>query len=401
MRLADMAWGNLWRRKGRAVFLLLTIVFSVSTATTMLTVTRSMRAEIGDAFDRAGANVLILPEASRRFSYAGVALPAASVASSYLPESSAAAIRTIKNRENVAVIAPKLLAVVNSPQGRALAVGVLFPAELRLRKWWAIRVSRGPAPGGDARYAPAFPPLPLGPAEILLGAQVARRWGADVNDVVSIDGRDFRVAGVVDPTGPDEDRAVWMDLGALQGLTHHAGQVSLIEIAALCNSCPIDEIVRQVSDKLPGTRVAAVKAAVDSRRVVVDRFGRFAVGLSVTAAVLGALAVALAMLGSVKERTREIGIMRAVGFRRTHVLAVFYLEAGGLGLLGGGVGSVLGASLARVLGPAVAGMRLAVPWNPVLLGTGTAAAVLLTLAACALPAALAARLDPVRALRLL
>ncbi|MEW6545576.1 MAG: FtsX-like permease family protein [Bacillota bacterium] len=407
MGLTDMAWGSLRRAAGRTVFLLLVIVFSVTTLTVMFSVTGAMRTEIGDAFDQTGANILVLPQASRRFSYAGLALPATSVREQYLPEVSAETVRSIKNRESIAIVAPKLLAIVETPQGRATAVGVRFPAELRLKKWWRIRVSRATLLHGESMparqtdYAPAYPPLGVGPTQVLLGAQVAGRWQKDVGDTVRLNGRAFEVAGVIDPVGSDEDRAIWVDLRVLQELTGNTGRVSLIEVAALCNTCPIEEIVKQVAEKLPGSRVTAIKEAVEARRAVVDRFGHFALALAVTAGMLGALAVALVLLGSVRDRTRDIGIMRALGFRQGHILALVYLEAGTLGLAGGLLGSFLGNVLARVLGPSLAGMRVAISLDPLLFAVGVGGAVLLSLLAGTVPAWQAARIDAVRALRFL
>lgn len=294
MSLATMAWANLWRKRGRTVFLLLAVAFSVGTLVSMLTVTRAMRQEIGQAFDEIGANVVVLPQTTRRYGYAGVTLPGASGEGRYLPEASANLVRTIKNKDNIAIVAPKLLAVIDTQSGPALAVGVRWPAELRLRKWWMVRAS--PA-GKPIEYAtPKSGPAP-GPSDVILGSRMAAKLGVDVGGIVALGQVPFRVAGVLDPLGTDEDRAIWIDLGSLQGLAGLGGQISLLEVAALCNTCPIEEIVRQLSDMLPGSRVSAVKAAVAAREAVVDRFAQ---ALSVAVAALGALAVVLTMLSSVR-----------------------------------------------------------------------------------------------------
>ncbi|MDI6823304.1 MAG: ABC transporter permease [Bacillota bacterium] len=405
MGLADIAWGNLRRTAGRTAFLLLVVAAGVATVTGMFGLTGAMRRAVGDAFDQIGANILILPRAGRRFSYAGVALPAAAVKEQYLAEASTEAVRSIRNRDSIAVVAPKLLALVRSQDGPVMAVGVRFPAELRLKRWWRIRVARavgGQAPqDSDTGYAPAHPVPSVLPTQVLLGARVAERWQKDVGDTVYLDGRAFQVAGVIDPVGSDEDRAVWMDLGVLQELSGKRGRVSFIEVAALCNSCPIDEIVSQISEKIPGAQVTAIKEAVAARRAVVDRFGRFALALAATAAGFGFLAVALVLLGGVKERTRQIGIMRALGFGQRQVLAVFYLEAGLVGLAGGAAGSVLGGAVARLTGPSLAGVKLPTSVDPLLLVGGVAGAVLMALLACTVPAWQGARVDPARTLRFL
>lgn len=389
MRLVDVIVANLRRRAGKAVFLFLIVVFGVSAVTAMVEVSRAMRAEIGDTFDQIGANIVILPGEARRFGYGGVALPAPPAgmpgavpgtsdtdlaATVYLPESVTATVLTIKNDENIAIVAPKLLAAVEGPDGAALAVGVRFPAELRLRQWWGIGASAAPAP-----------------EQVLLGADLAARWGMAAGWTLTLEGHPFTVAGVLPRLGSEEDRAVWMDLGTLQGLTGAAGQVSFIELAALCNTCPIDEIVHQLTEVLPGARITAIKTAVEARQAVVDRFAVFTQALSLTILALVAVAVGLMTLGSVRERTREIGILRALGCRRRHILAMVYLESGLVGLAGAALGSFaggLGAAGWPGLGPSF-----------VLGATGLA--VLVVLAAATLPAWQASRIDPVRALRMI
>lgn len=398
MTLATMAWANLWRKRGRTVFLVLAVAFSVGTLVSMLSVTQAMRLEIGEAFDQIGANIVVLPQATRRYGYAGVALPGSGADAQYLPETSADLVRTIKNKDNIAIVTPKLLAVVEAQGAPALAVGVRWPAELRLRKWWKVRTSPTGQPDGDGVAKTGWVP---GPTDVVLGSQMATKLGADVGDTIVLGQAPFRVIGVLDPLGTDEDRAVWVDLASLQGVAGLEGRISLLEVAALCNTCPIEEIVRQLSAALPGSQVAAIKAAVAARETVVDRFARFAQVLSVAVAALGALAVILTMLGSVRDRTREIGIMRALGFRRGHILSVFYLEAAGVGVAGGLAGIAAGVVLARLVGPAVAGLAVAIPWHPLWLGAGLAGAVGATLLASTVAAVQAARIDPVKALHLL
>lgn len=393
-----MALANLGRKKGRTVFLLLIVVFSVGTLVSMLAVTRAMREEIGQAFDQIGANIVILPGAARRWSYSGVALPSASAEGQYLAGSSADVVRTIKNKDSIAIVAPKLLAVVDAPGGPALAVGVRWPAESHLRKWWKVRVTAGGLP---VAYADPKGNLVAGNTEVVLGSRMAAKLGADVGNGLVLGGRQFRVAGVLESLGTDEDRAIWMDLATLQGLSGLDGRISLLEVAALCNSCPIEEIVAQLSRALPGTKVSAIKAAVTARQAVVDRFARFAQTLSVAMAVLGLGAVVLTMLGSVRERTREIGVLRALGFRTGHVLAIFYLEAAALGSAGGLLGLGAGVALAVMAGPSIAQTAFVAPWRPLELGAVASGAVLAMLGASTVAATQAARIDPVKALRLL
>ncbi|HHY94653.1 MAG TPA: ABC transporter permease, partial [Firmicutes bacterium] len=72
-----------------------------------------------------------------------------------------------------------------------------------------------------------------------------------------------------------------------------------------------------------------------------------------------------------------------------------------LGLGGGLAGSVLGTAVAGALGPSIAGMKVAIPWSPLLMGAGTAGSAVTALLASLVPAIQATRVEPVRALRFL
>ncbi|MGE3508825.1 MAG: ABC transporter permease [Vicinamibacterales bacterium] len=127
------------------------------------------------------------------------------------------------------------------------------------------------------------------------------------------------------------------------------------------------------------------------------RIGLVAVGLAGVSLLIGAIGIANVMFVSVTERTREIGLRRALGARRTQVQLQFLLEAAFLSAVGGimGVAAALGVGL--LLTFAIAGFSAVVPlWAIV---SGLVTSILVGLAAGYWPARRAAGLDPVDALR--
>lgn len=399
MGILTIALNNLRRQRGRTFFLLFSLLLSVTIAVGLYLLTTSMQKEIGDKFDQIGANILVLPAGNRQsVSYAGVSLPGAAVKEALLPEELAARALTIKNRESIAVVAPKLLGILSGDQGKVLGIGIRFPAELRLKKWWQVRITPADQP---VQYAPKFPVLELQPDQVLLGAAVAERWQLDVGQVMKLNGRELQIKGIIQATGGEEDRAVWLDLATMQELTGKGKQFNFLELAALCNTCPIDEIVAQLTEKLPGTQVLAIKAAVEARKAVVDRFAAFALGLAGLVLFLGMVMVLLTMSGAVKERTREIGILRATGYRRSHIITIICSEAALLGVLAGIGGFMAGTVLASLGAPLVAGMEVPVPWDPLVALVSIAGSLLLGILAALWPAWRGSNLDPVTALRYL
>jgi len=101
----------------------------------------------------------------------------------------------------------------------------------------------------------------------------------------------------------------------------------MAEVAALCTACPIEDMVTQISEKLPGAKVMAIQQVVKGRMETLHHFKKFSYGVSAVVILIGGLVVLVTMMGSVKERTEEIGIFRAIGFRKSHIMRIILLEA--------------------------------------------------------------------------
>lgn len=173
----------------------------------------------------------------------------------------------------------------------------------------------------------------------------------------------------------------------------------MIEISAYCNECPVEEIAAQLTAALPNGRVTALGQAALLRGETIERFALIANLLAAAALAAAILLVLTLMTGSVTERTREIGIFRAIGFRRSHIMQIILLEAFSGGLVGGLFGFLAGSLVATTAGFYLAGITGTAAWQwnlllPVACGSALLAAV------SALYAAIkAASLDPLDALR--
>jgi putative ABC transport system permease protein len=177
----------------------------------------------------------------------------------------------------------------------------------------------------------------------------------------------------------------------------------MVEVAALCNACPIGAMVNQISGALPDTKVMAIQQVVQGRMETLAHFRKFSYGVTAVLILVGSLVVLVTMMGSVRERTAEIGIFRAMGFRRIHVIKIVLLEAGILSAIAGIMGYLVGFGSTKAVLPFFTGSEggMAVVFDPVLAVAAFAVAICMGLASTVYPALLAARIDPTDALRVL
>ena len=386
MRLKDISINNLRRRKGKVFFLILGLTIGITTVVTLISVTRMMNEDIANKLDEFGANILIIPRSDDlSLSYGGMSLGGVSIDAQALKESDAPKIRQIEVRENISTVSPKLIGVVEIEGKKVPLMGVLFTEELRLKKWWKIH-------GAE----------PKNRDEVLLGNEVAVRLFKSTGDTLSINGKVVKIAGVLDETGSQDDFLIFSDLNFVQEAMKKPGVLSLIEVSAFCNTCPIEEIVRQISQKLPHAKVTAIKQTLQTKMEALDHFKKFSVGISIIVLLIGSLIVFTNMMASVNERKREIGIFRAIGFRKSHVVRIIFLEASIVGFIAGVIGYLLGLGVSQIIGPMITGVKGGPFFIDPLLAMGSIfLSSLIGILSSAYPAIHASKMDPTTALRAL
>ncbi|MGB6746285.1 MAG: ABC transporter permease [Terracidiphilus sp.] len=244
-----------------------------------------------------------------------------------------------------------------------------------------------------------------GQPEVMLGDLLADDMKKKPGDTLEIQGSTFTVCGIYHAGSALEADAVIMPLDQIQKLGSLEGKVSTfhVRLRPAPKGVSQDEFLKraqvQIEAALPGLRaVPAAERASNNQLVQMARASTW--GTSAIALIIGILGIANTMAMSVFERTREIGILRALGWKRWQVLALIQLEAAALGLGGGFLGIVLGWGALRVLAalPQTATIVSAAMPLP-LLAEALGIAILAGLAAGALPAWRGAKLSPVEALR--
>jgi putative ABC transport system permease protein len=384
MNIVTLPMRALRRKLLRTAFLTTLFAASICSVVALNYVSRAVGESLDEKLSAFGANIIVEPRAEMlNVGYGGINLSKVSFDVKHLTMEQVGQIRSIELQDHIAVVAPKLLVLLKVRDASVLVIGVDWAEELLLKaSYW-----------GDAGRAPKLP------FEILAGAGTAQVLGLKAGDSVTLEGKPFTVAGVLPPSGSEDDKVLFTGIRDLQAVTGKLGQAHFVEVSALCIHCPIDEIVDQIRQKLPDVDVVTMQRVMKARMRTAQFVQSFALIVSVILLLTACSMIALSLLASVNERKHEIGLLRSLGFSRCSVFAVFCMEAIFVGLVAGIVGYCFGFgasfSVLHMVEP-LAVKTLAFDFQHMLL---TLAGVsVISCLSSALPAWKAARIDPSRAL---
>ncbi len=380
MKTFTLVSHNLSRRKGRAIVSSIGLILAIAVIVSTFTVSAAMQAQVGNEIDKYGPNIVVTPNAqSINVPYGSVM-----VGNITIPENATDKIFTIPNRINVNVLSPKLYNQIQFKNSTILVVGVIPDKELIIKKWWNIT---GSLPKNDTN-------------EILLGSALKTDLGLQKDDSMQIGNSSFMITGTLDETGSVDDFSIFTPLHTAQALFGFEGQISEIDVGALCNNCPVEVIAKQITDAVPDVKAVPIKQAVETRMQATQQTANFSLLLASIILVVGIASIMNTMLASVHERKKEIGVFMSLGADNIHIYKMFLSEAAILGLVGGLVGTSVGLLVSLLMGPLIINIPVSlvdVPFFiiPIGIGLSVGSSVIASL----YPTWRASKIDPVKALK--
>jgi putative ABC transport system permease protein len=244
-----------------------------------------------------------------------------------------------------------------------------------------------------------------GAAEVMVGEVLAESLGKKLGDRLEIQGTSFEIVAMFRGVSAFETGGALMPLAQLQRISDMGRNVTAYHVRLRparpgeSAEAHIQEIRAKIQAMVPGIKaVAAADMARNNQVLVLAR--SMAWGTSFIALLVSALGIANTMAMSVFERTREIGILRALGWKCGRVMRMILVESAVLGLVGGVLGIFLGWGALRFLATLRTTANVAQSSIPVLHSVqALAVALLIGLVSGLVPAYRGARLSPVEALR--
>ena len=247
---------------------------------------------------------------------------------------------------------------------------------------------------------------------IVVGGRIASGYfsqAVGVNNVLTIEGKAFRVVGVIS----DQSTAIYMPITqayqVIPAKTQNEYDSIVIKIR---NQDLLNQSITDITDKLTITRhvtattqdftVVSSQQLQQARSATLSTLSGFLIAIAGVSLIVGAIGIANTMFTSVIEKTKEIGIMKAIGARNRDILLIFLFNAALIGLVGGILGIILGGIMSGFLPALLGGTPLArgatiVSLTSIILAISVSVGV--GILAGSIPAYQASKLKPVDALR--
>lgn len=371
LSLTGFAWKNLWRRPLRTTLTLGAITIGIGAFVALVGFSEGFERDSVLLYTHAGTDIAVIP---------------ANFIAGSLDQSLQRRIQAVSEVEQAAPVIYNLIEL--TPDVSALVYGWQANSyELDTLKYLS---------GG--RIHDARP-------EVMLGDLLADDLKKKPGDVISVQGANFTVVGVFHAGTVIEDGAMIMPLDQMQIIADMDGRVSTfhVKLQPVPHGESYDPYVKQVEKEIEAA-VPSVRADPAAERAANNIFislaRSVAWGTSSIALFIGIIDIANTMAMSVFERTREIGILRALGWKRRRVVLLILTEATALALVGGLLGIGVGYATLHLLASLPQSASVVSGFvSPMHMLAALLIAIASGIAAGAFPAWRGAHLSPVDALR--
>ena len=380
-----MVKGALVRQRGRFFLIALTVALGVSLAAAMLNVMFDVGDKVNQELKAFGANITVAPKnASLLNDVYGVGSDSGH--KEYLNEEDLGKIKTIFWTNNIVAFTPMLNGTVSVNGQNVNLTGTWFNYHMTLptgdafdtgveemKSWWQID---GDWPKDNTD-------------QVLVGQKLAESLQVKTGDTLlyrRADGTQgqFVIAGIVSGGG-NEDNAILASLPVVQQALNLKGKVSEIEVSAITTpendlarkaaanperlsqaereiwycTAYVSSIAFQIEEVVNNSSARPVRQIAESEGKILDKTQLLMLLITVLSLISAALGVSNLVSANVMERSREIGLMKALGAKNYEVILMILMETLIAGIAGGIVGYFIGMGFAQVIGYTVFGSAIA------------------------------------------
>jgi putative ABC transport system permease protein len=265
-----------------------------------------------------------------------------------------------------AIFTPRLYEETTVTGRKVVVAGIRAEDEYKARFWWEV----------DEGV------LLSNAEEAMVGKVFAKITGAKPGDTLSVNAENFKISGVLRETDSPDDYMIFADLKKVQATFGKPNRVSLINVRAMCNYCPVGEAELALNTKVVGVRATSQREIAEAQHRIFRNVTNVILGLVMLSMIIACMAVFNMVMGNIHNRMRDAGLLKVVGASRGQLMRLFIYESVIIGLVGGVMGYGLGHLLAVTVGPLLINSAAIEPrwvYLPLAIGAALTASVLASL----------------------
>ena len=357
--------------RGRLTLALIALSSGAAISSALLNIDLDAEQKLTHEFRTLGANVVVAPPSAGSDAALADAAVMDRIAGLHAPQ--------------IVAAAPYLYVAANAGAQPVILAGTWFDQVAKMNSWW--KVDGGWVSFRDDRL------------HCLVGQAAARQLGLMPGSHINLRAGEhdvsLTVTGIV-TTGGAEDSQIFTSLDTAQDLSDLAGRVSLVQLSVSGTPSEMEAFASRLANALPGLDVRPVRQLTAAEGSILGRIRGLIFWTVILILALTTLGVLASMAALAMERSRDVGLMKALGGSVPRIMRLFLTEAGALGVMGGTIGFAVGVVLARWIGGRVFGVAISPRLEvfPVTIALTVAVAL-----AGALPLRLLGRVRPAEILR--
>lgn len=366
-RIGNQSFRNLWRRRNRTLLSAAGIGIGVGTLVMLGGLVEGLTGQLNSLAGSGGAgNITVMQR---------------EVADMSLSSLDERIVRQIGAMPEVKTVSPYMLAFITSPEMPMFLIAGLDPNSPAIRHYKLV----------EGRYVQR-------PNEIVIGKIAADVYKVGVGSTMDLNGNRYRIVGITSTGVAYEDGGGMVALREAQRIMGRPRAVSFIFVD-VADPATAERVVETINTRFPEARASISSEFAQSTNDMQTSMGMLN-AIRMLALFIGGIVVANTMIMSIFERTREIGTLRAVGWRRRRILGQVLLESLFLCLVSAVFGSVLGVGVVTLIAQApYASQFISATWNMDIFVSAFVTAAVLGILGGLYPAWRASQLEPAEALR--
>ena len=339
-----MAVRNITHKGVRSWLTMIGIFIGIAAVVSLISLGQGLEDAMNEQFEAMGSNIVMVMPGENMMAFAG--------SSSKLREHDKKIIERSRGVNLAGGMVSKLARVTYGSENTYTWVGGI-PTDKSMKIVWdmaSIRIAEGRKFRPDDKYR-AIIGIRLREAKVFDDA-------VEIGEKIEIEGKQFKVIGSLEAIGnSQDDSSVWIPLDTTMELFDTEDyMVIMAQTKGGFEPADVAEGIKKNMRKDRGLKegeedftVQTQEQLMESMSGIMDAVKYVVIGIALISLLVGGIGIMNTMYTAVIERTKEIGVMKAVGARNSDILALFIVESGVLGVTGGVIGVIIGLGLSKTV----------------------------------------------------